>query len=79
MSGLVLSLGVLINICSYPMIATLYIAQLENQPLTMQQILITIIILTVIAFGTSGIPQVYGLSSLLTYCDCVCLFVRILS
>lgn len=56
-AGLVLSLGVLINICSYPMIATLYIAQLENKPLEMQQVLITMVILTIIAFGTSGIPQ----------------------
>ena len=57
-ASLVLSLGVLINICSYPMIAIMYIANLEERPLSTEQIVITAIILTLVAFGTSGIPQV---------------------
>ena len=55
---MVLSLGVLINICSYPMIAVLYVAEQEGRGLTTTQIMMTMIILTIIAYGTSGIPQV---------------------
>ena len=55
---MVLSLGVLINICSYPMIAVLYVAEQEGRGLTTTQIMMTMIILTTIAYGTSGIPQV---------------------
>ena len=54
-----LSLGVLINICSYPMIAVLYVAEQEGMGLSTTQIIITMIILTTIAYGTSGIPQVF--------------------
>ena len=54
-----LSLGVMINICSYPMIAVLYVAEQEGMGLDTTQILMTMIILTTIAYGTSGIPQVF--------------------
>lgn len=56
-ASLVLSLGVLINICSYPMIAILYVAQQEGRGLDTIEIITTMIILTTIAYGTSGIPQ----------------------
>ena len=48
----------LINICSYPMIAVLYVAEQEGRGMTTTQIMMTMLILTTIAYGTSGIPQV---------------------
>ena len=40
------------------MIAVLYVAEQEGMGLDTTQIIMTMIILTAIAYGTSGIPQV---------------------
>ena len=59
MSSMVLSMGVLINLSSYPMVGILYVARKEGLDLDPSQILVTMIILLIIVNGTSGIPQVY--------------------
>ena len=53
-----LSMGVLINLCSYPMVGVLYVARKEGMDLGISQIIVTMIILVIIVNGTSGIPQV---------------------
>lgn len=55
---MVLSVGVLINLCSYPMVAVMYVARKEGMDLDLNQIIVTMIILIIIVNGTSGIPQV---------------------
>ena len=57
-SSMVLSMGVLINLCSYPMVGVLYVARKEGMDLGISQIVVTMIILIIIVNGTSGIPQV---------------------
>ena len=57
-SSMVLSMGVLINLCSYPMVGVLYVARKEGMDLGISQIVVTMIILVIIVNGTSGIPQV---------------------
>ena len=52
-----LSLGVLINICSYPLLGLLYVAGLEGVALTPGQTVVAMLVLPVLAYGTSGIPQ----------------------
>jgi len=56
-SSMVLSMGVLINLCSYPMVGVLYVARKEGMDLGISQIIVTMIILVIIVNGTSGIPQ----------------------
>ena len=51
-------MGVLINLCSYPMVGVLYVARKEGMDLNISQIIVTMIILVIIVNGTSGIPQV---------------------
>ena len=55
---MVLSIGVLINLCSYPMVAVMYVARQEGMGLNVNQIIVTMVILIIIVYGTSGIPQV---------------------
>jgi len=57
LASFALSLGVLINICSYPLLGLLYIGAVEGSPLTSGQTAVAVLLLPVLACGTSGIPQ----------------------
>ena len=57
MASLVLSIAVLINLASYPIIGLLYVARLEGVEMGLEQVGMAILILTILVYGTSGIPQ----------------------
>lgn len=57
LAGLILPIAVLINLASYPLTGLLYVASLEGLPLSAGQVAMAALILTVLAYGTSGIPQ----------------------
>ena len=57
MASLILSIGVLINLASYPIIGLLYVAWLEGKQMGVDQVVMAMLILTILVYGTSGIPQ----------------------
>ena len=57
MASLVLSIAVLINLAGYPIIGLLYVARLEGVEMGLEQIGMAILVLTILVYGTSGIPQ----------------------
>ena len=57
LASLTLSVSVLINIGSYPIIGLLYVAGLEGRQMGFSQIAMAMLVLTVLMYGTSGIPQ----------------------
>ena len=57
MASLVLSIAVLINLAGYPIIGLLYVARLEGVEMGLEQVGMAILILTILVYGTSGIPQ----------------------
>ena len=57
LAGLILPIAVLINLASYPLTGLLYVAGLEGLQLSAGQVAMAALILTVLAYGTSGIPQ----------------------
>ena len=57
MASLILSIGVLINLASYPVIGLLYVAWLEGKQMGVDQVVMAMMILTILVCGTSGIPQ----------------------
>ena len=56
-ASLILSIGVLINLASYPIIGLLYVAQLEGKQMGVDQVVMAMLVLTILVYGTSGIPQ----------------------
>ena len=56
-ASLILSIGVLINLASYPIIGLLYVAQLEGKQMGVDQLVMAMLVLTILVYGTSGIPQ----------------------
>ena len=56
-ASLILSVGVLINLASYPVIGLLYVAHLEGKQMGVDQIVMAMLVLTLLVYGTSGIPQ----------------------
>ena len=54
MASLILSMAVLINLASYPIIGLLYVARLEHIEMGFGQVGM---VLTILVYGTSGIPQ----------------------
>ena len=56
-ASLILSVGVLINLASYPVIGLLYVAHLEGKQMGVDQIVMAMLVLTILVYGTSGIPQ----------------------
>ena len=56
-SSLILSIGVLISLASYPIIGLLYVARLEGAQMGVDQIVMAMLVLAILALGTAGIPQ----------------------
>ena len=56
-SSLILSIGVLISLASYPIIGLLYVARLEGAQMGVEQIVMAMLVLAILALGTAGIPQ----------------------
>ena len=57
MASLILSMAVLINLASYPIIGLLYVARLEQIEMGFEQVGMAMLVLTILVYGTSGIPQ----------------------
>ena len=57
MASLILSIAVLINLASYPIIGLLYVARLEHIEMGFEQAGMAMLVLTILVYGTSGIPQ----------------------
>ena len=57
LASLILSVSVLINLASYPIIGLLYVAGLEGREMGVGQIAMAMLVLTILVYGTSGIPQ----------------------
>ena len=64
-SSLILSIGVLINLASYPIIGLLYVARLEGAQMGVDQIVMAMMVLAILALGTAGIPQASFMTILL--------------
>ena len=57
MASLILSIAVLINLASYPIIGLLYVSRLEHIEMGFRQVGMAMLVLTSLVYGTSGIPQ----------------------
>ena len=57
MASLILSIAVLINLASYRIIGLLYVSQLEHIEMGFEQAGMAMLVLTILVYGTSCIPQ----------------------
>ena len=47
----------LINLASYPIIGFLYVARLEGKQVGVEQTVMAVLVLAILAYGTGGVPQ----------------------
>ena len=64
-ASLILSITVLIQLANYPIIGFLYIARQEGTQLGVEQIVMAVLVLAILAYGTGGVPQATLLTVLL--------------
>jgi len=56
-ASLILSIAILINLASYPIIGFLYVARLEGSHIGVDHIVMAVLVAAILAYGTGGVPQ----------------------
>ena len=71
-ASLILSIGVLINLASYPIIGLLYVARLEGKQMGVDQLVMAMLVLTMFGVPTASLTSILAVDWLIDRVDSVC-------